>query len=89
MEKYTCWSFTGSFFGTSSIFNYINDLPSGIESIRKIFEGNTSLFSKVKGETFSNTQLNNNLNKIGKCAFQWKLLFNLDPNKQAMYKFFS
>ena len=41
-------------------------------------------FSKDKGETFSDTEFNNDLNKISKWAFQWKMLFNPDPNKQAI-----
>ena len=65
---------------------YINDLPNGIESI---FADDTSLFSKVKGATFSDTQLNNDLNKISKWAFQWKMLFNPDPSKQAIEICFS
>ena len=68
---------------------YINDLPNGIESICKIFADDTSLFSEVKDATFSHTQLNNDLNKISKWAFQWKMLFNPDPNKQAIEIYFS
>ena len=48
---------------------YINDSPNGIESIGKTFADDTSLFSKVKDTTFSDTQFNNNLNKIRKWAF--------------------
>ena len=43
---------------------YINDLPNGTESICIIFADDTALFSKVKDATFSDTQLNNDLNKI-------------------------
>ena len=43
---------------------YINDLPNRKESICKIFSDNKSLFSKVKGEMFSDTQVSNNLNKV-------------------------
>ena len=67
---------------------YINDLPNGIELICKIFAGDKSLFSKVKNETFSDAQLNNDLNKISKWAFEWKILFNHDPSKEAMEMFF-
>ena len=63
---------------------YINDLPNEIESICKIFADDTSLFSKVKDKTFSDTQLTNDLNKIRKWAFQWTMLFNLVPSKQAI-----
>ena len=53
-------------------------------SICKIFADDTSLFSKVKDATFSDTQLINDLNKISKWVFQWKMLFNPDPSKQAI-----
>ena len=68
---------------------YINDLSYGIEPISKIFADDTPLFSKVKDETFSDTQLNNDLNKISKWAFQWKMLFNPDRSKQAIEICFS
>ena len=42
-----------------------------------------------KDETFTHTQLNYNLNKISKWPFQWKMLFNPDPSKQAMEICFS
>ena len=68
---------------------YINDLPNGIESTCKIFVDDTLLFSKVKDETSSDTQLNNDLNKISKSAFQGKMLFNPDPSNQAIEICFS
>ena len=36
----------------------------------KTFADDTSLFSKVKYEFFSDTQLNNDLNKISEWTFQ-------------------
>ena len=56
---------------------YINDLPNGIESTCKIFADDTSLFSFVKDD-------NDDLNKISKWDFQWNMLFNPDPSKQAI-----
>ena len=42
-------------------------------------------FQKLaKDKIFSDTQLNNELNKTSKWAFQWKMLFNSDPRKQAI-----
>ena len=38
-------------------------------------------FLKIIDEAFSDAQLNN---EISKWAFQWKMLFNLDPSKQAI-----
>ena len=54
-----------------------------------MFADDTSFFSKVKDSTFSDTQLNNDLNKINTWAFQWKMLFNNDPSKQTIVICFS
>ena len=79
----------GSVLGPLLFLIYINDLLNEIESICKIFADDASLFSKVKDETFSDTQLNNDLNKISKWDFQWKILFNPDPSKQVLEICFS
>ena len=55
----------------------------------KIFADDTSLFSKVIDKNNSNSQLNSDLVKISKWAFQWKMFFNPDPNKQAIEVCFS
>lgn len=57
---------------------YLNDFPNGIKSICKIFGDDTSLFSQVKDKTYSDIQLNNNLNKIGNIGliFDSKLDFD-------------
>ena len=59
----------GSVLGPLLFLIYINDLPNGIKSICKVFTDDTLLFSKAKDETFSDTQLNNDLNKLSKWAF--------------------
>ena len=68
---------------------FINDLPDGITSICKIFADDTSLFSKVYDIDISAKELNSDLEKISKWAFQWKMQFNPDPNKQANEVIFS
>ena len=68
---------------------YINDLPDGIKSICKIFADDTSLFSKVKDKNCSTVELNNYLKTISNWAIEWKMLFNPDPNKQAVEILFS
>ena len=68
---------------------YINDLPDWITSKCKIFADNTSLFSKVLDINESTKKLNFDLEKIGEWAFQWKMQFNPDPNKQANEVIFS
>ena len=79
----------GSVLGPLLFLIYINDLPNGIESICKTFADDTSFFSEVKDATVSHAQLNNDLNKISKWPFQWKMLFNPDPSKQAIEICFS
>ena len=50
----------------------------------KIVADDTSLFSKVNDKSNSNSQLNSDLAKISKWAFQWKMSFNPNPNKQTI-----
>ena len=49
----------------------------------KIFANDTFLFSKVLDINKSVTELNTDLEKISQWAYQWKMQFNPDPNKQA------
>ena len=48
-----------------------------------------SLFSKVLDVNKSIIELNADLEKINQLAFQWKMQFNPDPNKQANEVIFS
>ena len=83
-EKYTASSSTWFCVGTLLILIYLNDLLNGIAPIGKPFSYNTSsLFSIVTDATFSDTQLNNDLNKVSKWIFQCKMLLNPNPRKQA------
>ena len=78
----------GSVLGPLLFLIYINDLPDGLTSMCKIFADGTSLFSKVIDKNNSNSQVNSDLVKISKWAFQWKI-FNPDPNKKATEVHFS
>ena len=49
----------------------------------------SSLFSKVYNKPKSASKLNDELEKISCWAYQWKMLFNPDPNKQANEVIFS
>ena len=73
----------GSALGPLLFLIYINDLPDGINSLSKIFPDDTSLFSKVYGMHKSASKLNDDRDKISCWAYQWKMQFNPDPNKQA------
>ena len=68
---------------------FINDLSDNLVSNPKLFADDTSLFSVVRDITLSAKNLNDDLKKIKKWAFQWKMSFNLDPNKQAEEVVFS
>ena len=68
---------------------YINDLPDDIQSTCKIFADDTSLFSHVFNKDTSQDELNNDLQQVNDWAFQWKMQFNPDPNKQAQELIFS
>ena len=79
----------GSILGPLFFLIYINDLPDGLSSNVKLFADDTSLFSGVHDIHSSASDLNKDLKTINECAFQWKISFNLDPNKQAQKVFFS
>ena len=79
----------GSVLGPLLFLIYINDLPDGLTSMCKIFADDTSLFSKVLDVNESAKTLNIDLEKINQWAFQWKMQFNPDPNKEANEVIFS
>ena len=74
----------GSVLGPLFFLIYINDLPDNLESNHKIFTGDTSFFYRVFDKHVSRSTL-----IINKWAFQWKMQFNPDPNKQAQELYFS
>ena len=67
----------------------INDLSDNLVSNPKLFADDTSLFSVVQDITLLIKNLNDDLKKINKWAFQLKTSFNPDPNKQAQEVIFS
>ena len=68
---------------------FINDLSDNVISNPKLFADDTSLFSVVQDITLSAKNLNDDLKKINKWAFHWKMSFKPDPNKQAQEVIFS
>ena len=66
---------------------FINDLSDNLISNPKADD--ISLFSVVQDITLSAKNLNDDLKKINKWEFQWKMSFNPDPNKQAQEDIFS
>ena len=79
----------GSVLGLLLLLIYINYLPDGITSICKIFADDRSLFSKVQDINKSANEFNCDLEKVSNLAYQWKMQFNPDPNKQANEVIFS
>ena len=78
-----------SILGPLLLLIYINDLSDNLHCNPKLFADNTSLFSPIKVPERTANNLNNDLKEINRCAFQWKMSFNLDPTKQAQGVIFS
>ena len=70
----------GSILGPLLFLVYIKDLPNDLNSKVKLFADDTPLFTIVK---------DNDLLEISKCAYNWKMLFNPDPNKLLQEVLFS
>ena len=68
---------------------FINDLSDNVISNPKLFADDTSLFSVVQDITLSAKNSNDDLKKINKWTFHWKMSFKPDPNKQAQEVIFS
>ena len=79
----------GSVLGPLMFLIYISHLPGNIQSTCKIFADDTSPFSHVSDKSISQCELNKDLQAISNWAFQWKMQFNPDPNKQAQEVYFS
>ena len=68
---------------------YINDSSDGLQCNPKLFADDTSLFAIVHNINKATNDLNNDLTKIRKWSFQWKMSFNQDISKQAHEVIFS
>ena len=79
----------GSVLGPLLFLVYINDLESNILSNVKFFADDTMLYSVVHDPNKSASDLNHDLEMINQWAYQWKMSFNPDPNKQATEILFS
>ena len=68
---------------------YINDLEIGIKSEIKFFEDDTMIDSVAINPLRTASDLNHDLTTISKWTHQWKIAFNLEPNKHAVELLFS
>ena len=79
----------GSILGPLLFLIYINDLANGLSSNTKLFADDNSLFSVIHDSVITTLELNSDLSRIKQWAFQWKMSFNPDPNRQAQEVIFS
>ena len=70
------------------VLTYTSGLPNGLNYVCKAFADDTSILSKVFDKDKSQRNFNNDLSIISEWAFQWKLQFSTDPNKQTNYVYF-
>ena len=61
----------------------MNDLPNELKSNAKLFADDMSLFTLVKDKNKSTNLPNNDLRRISKWAYNWKMLVKPDPSKLA------
>ena len=64
-------------------------MPDGLKSKIKLFSDDTSIFSIFKDKNDNAKDLTHDLSLISIWAFQWKMLFNPDPNKPAQEVIYS
>ena len=81
-------SMTGLCFRSFVIFNLYKQFTCWFKVNMQNTFRYMSLFSKINGIDISNND-NKELVKISRWAYQWKMLFNPDINKQAAEVYFS
>ena len=79
----------GSVLGPLLFLIYINDLGVGIKSNVNFFADDTMLYNIVNLPSESAVALNHDLEIIQRWTYQWKMVFNPDPTKQANEVIFS
>ena len=67
---------------------YINDLPGNVQFSCQIIAEYTSFLSHVFDKYKSQNVFSDDLQVISNWAFQWKMQFIPDPNKQAKKVYF-
>ena len=70
------------FFPLLFLINF-NDLQKCLSSNAKLFADNTPFFSVIHDSSTTRNDLNDDFIKIISCAYQWKISFDPETNKQA------
>ena len=79
----------GSILGPLHFLVYINDLTTNLKCNVIHFADDTSLFTVVHEPSMASEEINRDLALIRKWAHDWRVLFNVDPQKQANELLFS
>ena len=79
----------GSILGPLFFLVYINDLAADVRCNVKLFADDTSLFTVVEDSNTAASDMNHDLELIRQWAYDWKMSFNPDPQKQAVELIFS
>ena len=79
----------GSIIGPLFFLVYINDLAADVKCNLQLFADDTSLFTVVEDLNSAASDMNHDLELIRQWAHDWKMSFNLDPQKQALELTFS
>ena len=68
---------------------YINNLEVNMKSKIKFFADDPMIYSIIRDPVTSASDLNHDLEKVNKWAYQWKMALNHEPNKQDVEVLFS
>ena len=79
----------GSILGPLFFLVYINDLDTGVKCNVKLSADDTSLFTVAEDSNLAADDMNHDLELIRQWAYDWKMSFNPDPQKQAVELNFS
>ena len=88
-DQHSCWSDSLARVPRRAILGSLLFLIYTIHCNPKLFANDNSLFATVHNISKATNDLNNDLSKITKWAFQWKMNFNPDISKQAHETIFS